>query len=906
MTKNVLFLFLFLCGINHFCQAQAGSGPPGAGWFPFVLPPFDATSTATDISRLNQGPAGKDGFIGTQGEQFVDGAGKPIRFWGVNISFAGAFPSKEQAPQVAARLAKYGFNAVRIHNFEGYAGVNGVWQPTATGSSRPKIPRIMDPDQLDKLDYFVAQLIHNGIYINFNLHVGRKVQDGEGLKNAAQFPEKDKGVDYYNDQLIKLQKDFARDLLNHVNPYTEHAYAAEPGVCAVEVTNEDSLVGIWLDNKLNQLPTDVTQELTDKWNAWLKTHYNEDTLQIAWHESSEPLNKTDILALPYPASVINPHAPDSRIKIGLANLKRFHFQEPQSANGDIDIDALGGPTVEGSVRPGMNIFFKNNSRNQWGFRLIRDGLDLREGQAYTLTFWARSSATRRLSVSLWQDRLGYQYEGFTGYADVGLDWQRYTFVFRPLDVDPEHSRLTFNFGKNLGTVQLGEVTLHAGGQLTVPQNWTLDNGIPLIDAQTTQVWRARRDFASFLGEIEKNYSTEMQRFLKEDLKVRCPIWISQAQFGALGGLARESNSDAVDVHAYWKHPIFSEGGWNGDSWSVGNTPMSAAAGDDPLAAFAHLRLKGKPFVMSEWNSGQPSNFGAETLPMIAAYAAWQNWAGVYLFDYHSNGDYNRDAINGFFSIDSNPAKMITAPAAALIYRQNAITPARQEITLTIPRQGIWFNVANSPGPPAATPFLRLWHSAGASADSALRYKTSILFGDVAFPTASRAGRNISKSTFTSDTDQLQWNKAPALFTVNSPTTKVIAGTSAGTTIRLNEVQIQPTANEYGVIVLSSLDGNDIVESKRILVTALGDAQNSGTHWNAKRDSVSDWGKGPTYARGLTAQIKMLSEEKKLTVWSLNAMGVRRSRVPSSHTNNSLIFTISPQWRTVWYEITADS
>jgi hypothetical protein len=250
--------------------------------------------------------------------------------------------------------------------------------------------------------------------------------------------------------------------------------------------------------------------------------------------------------------------------------------------------------------------------------------------------------------------------------------------------------------------------------------------------------------------------------------------------------------------------------------------------------------------------------------------------------------------------------MITAPAAALIYRQNAITPARQEITLTIPRQGIWFNVANSPGPPAATPFLRLWHSAGASADSALRYKTSILFGDVAFPTASRAGRNISKSTFTSDTYQLQWNKAPALFTVNSPTTKVIAGTSAGTTIRLNEVQIQPTANEYGVIVLSSLDGNDIVESKRILVTALGDAQNSGTRWNAKRDSVSDWGKGPTYARGLTAQIKMLSEEKKLTVWSLNAMGVRRSRVPSSHTNNSLIFTISPQWRTVWYEITADS
>jgi hypothetical protein len=883
--------------------AQAGSGPPGYGWFPFVMPPFDAAPTVTDVSWLNRTPAGRDGFVGTQGEHFIDGKGSRLRFWGVNISFAGAFPNKQQAPQIAARLAKFGFNAVRIHNYEGYAGINGIWTPTATGSSRPKVPREMDPQQLDKLDYFIAQLIHNGIYINFNLHVGRKTLDSEGIKNASLFPEKDKGIDYYDEQLIELQKQFARDLLEHQNPYTGRTYAQEPGVCAVEVTNEDSLLGLWLDGKLNQLPSAATGELVDKWNRWLKKHYDEDSLQKAWHESSEPLNPVDQLALPYPHSVINPHAPDSRIKIGLATLSRFYFQE-SAASGDIDIDALGGPTVDGSVRPGMNIFFKNNSRNQWGFRLNRDGLDLREGQAYTLSFWARSSTARRLSVSLWQDRLGYQFEGFTGYADLGLDWQRYTFVFRPVDVDPEHSRLSFNFGQKLGTVQLGEVTLHAGGQLTVPQNWTLENGVPLVDAKTTQVWRARRDFADFLGGIEADYSAAMQHFLKDELKVQCPVWISQAQFGALGGLMRESNSDAVDVHAYWKHPIFSDGGWNGNSWSVGNSPMSAAAGDDPLAAFAHLRLKDKPFVMSEWNSGQPSNFGAETLPMIAAYAAWQDWAGVYLFDYHSSGDYNRDAITGFFSIDSNPAKMVTAPAAALMYRQDAIATARRQITLTVPRQDIWFNVANSSGPPAATPFLRLWHNAGAAADAALQYKISIQFGDVAFPTASRAAMNAPKSTFVSDTGELQWNKSPARFTVNSPTVKVLAGFNNATPLRLDELQVQPVVDQYGVVMLSSIDGQEIAASKRLILTALGDAQNTGTRWNAKRDSVSDWGKGPTYLRGISAQIKMLSNESNLNVWSLDATGVRRARVPATYRNGMLTFTIGPQWQTAWYEISA--
>jgi hypothetical protein len=904
MCRYFIVVFLFSCGICYPAHAQAGSGPPGYGWFPFVLPPFDAAPTVTDVSWLNQSPAGRDGFIHAQGEHFVDGKGNPIRFWGVNISFSGAFPSKQEAPLIAARLAKYGFNAVRIHNYEGYAGINGLWTPAAIGSSRAKIPREIDPQQLDKLDYFVAQLIHNGIYVNFNLHVGRKVLSGEGVSDADQLPEKDKGVDYYDPRLIVLQKEFARELLEHQNPYTGRTYASEPGVCAVEVTNEDSLLGLWLNGSLNQLPSRVTQELTDKWNQWLKTQYNEDTLDAAWHESGQPLDPVDLLALPLPNSVVNPHAPDSRIKIGLATLSRFHFQEPLAAGGDIDVDALGGPTVDGVVRPGMSMLLKNTNRNQWGFRLNRDGLDLREGQPYTLSFWARSSTARRISVNLWQDRSPYQFEGFTGYADLGLDWQQYTFVFRPLDVDPEHSRLNFNFGKNGGTVQLGEVTLHAGGQLTVPQNWTLSNGIPLIDVKTTQVWRARRDFASFLGGIEQQYSEDMQRFLKDELKVQYPIWISQAQFGALGGLVRERNSDAIDVHAYWKHPVFSGGGWSGDSWSVGNVPMSSAAGDDPLAAFAHLRLKGKPFVMSEWNSGQPSNFGAETLPMVAAYAAWQDWSGVYLFDYHSSGDYGRDAIDGFFSIDSNPAKMATAPAAALIYRGGQVAVARQQITLTVPQDGIWYNVANSPGPPAATPFLRLWHNAGAWAEAALHYKTTIQFGDVAFPTPSRAGISSSKSTFTSDTGELQWNKTPALFTVNSPSAKVIAGYSGVQSIDLQELQIVPASNQYGVISLSTLDGKGIVDSKRLLLTALGDAQNTGTRWNATRDSVSNWGKGPTYVRGLNAQVGILLEQPNMKVWSLDATGARRSEVPSTYKNGFLTFVISPQWESVWYEICA--
>jgi hypothetical protein len=103
--------------------------------------------------------------------------------------------------------------------------------------------------------------------------------------------------------------------------------------------------------------------------------------------------------------------------------------------------------------------------------------------------------------------------------------------------------------------------------------------------------------------------------------------------------------------------------------------------NDPLAAYALLRVPGKPFVVTEWNSGQPNDFGSESLIMAAAYAAHQDWAGVWVFDYHSNGLFERDRIENFFSIDSHPTKMATAPAAALLFRRGDVAASQTKTSL---------------------------------------------------------------------------------------------------------------------------------------------------------------------------------------------------------------------------------
>ena len=155
-------------------RAQPVIGPETPGWFPFTLDPSRvAVDSPADVSFLSAGPASRR--ITVRDGHFVDDRGQRLRFIGTNATFSAAFPEKEQAPAIAARMAQLGINVVRFHHLD----ARDIWLPGQ---------QALDPAKLDRLDWFIHNLKQHGIYTNLNLHVSRTYPGMEALKDARAFP----------------------------------------------------------------------------------------------------------------------------------------------------------------------------------------------------------------------------------------------------------------------------------------------------------------------------------------------------------------------------------------------------------------------------------------------------------------------------------------------------------------------------------------------------------------------------------------------------------------------------------------------------------------------------------------------------------------------------------------------
>ena len=255
-----------------------------------------------DARFLLDGPAGKHGFVTARDGKLWRGDGKRFRCWGVNMTGwavgSDEIPAHGAATAYAKALARLGVNCVRLHFLdmpdsiapirnegEARGPAAGPFTHRPRGLIRDDLPdsQSFNAERLDRLDFWIAELKKNGIYVNFNLNVGRRFKAGDGVPDVELLGPA-KAFTYFGPELIALQKDYARKLLSHRNPYTGLRYADDPAVMTVEVVNENSLLEFWMRNWLRgeRVPggenaqLDMTPHyqklLTGMYNDWLGKH----------------------------------------------------------------------------------------------------------------------------------------------------------------------------------------------------------------------------------------------------------------------------------------------------------------------------------------------------------------------------------------------------------------------------------------------------------------------------------------------------------------------------------------------------------------------------------------------------------------------------------------------------------
>ena len=875
---------------------RAIAGAAEADWFAFSMPCSDTSTSVTHAGMLfNDAPAGRHGRLGVRDGHFYFADGARARFWGINVVSNGNFPSHEDAPMVAARLEKLGYNLVRVHGID-MPAPNGLLD--ISGGDR----QTFSVSQLDKLDYFIYQLKQHGVYTNINLHVSRVFTEADGVVDAAIIPEQSKAVSVFDDRIITLQKEYAQKLLSHINPYTGLSYADDPAVAFVEINNENNLLREWELGRLFGKPNSdgtltpyYTNELDNKWNRWLVSKYvTDEALLGAWQAGSETGGINQALN------------PGFEQPISTEWVRNFVLP----ATGQFSID-----TVEkASGNCSMKITVSSKTADSWRARLYQCGFVTGKGIRYAVRFKAMADTPHATVLIFSQNSPSVNY-GLSLPITIAGQWRQYEYYFTASTntsanpADPNYARFGFHVGLATGTVWLDDVEFSSApiyalqpyeslGQMSVERTTWTDRGR----------FSPRRvaDNAEFYASLEKDYYSGMINYMRLVTGVKSLITTTSQFFGELNLLSR-ADGDYMDQHGYWDHPQYLVDDSNKLFTQHNKSFVSETSSlfESFLNRGPQLAVNNKPFVMSEFNHSFPNQYEYEMLPVIAAYGLLQDWDGLVMHSFSRDQIYDADYIPNSFLSKYNSVKLAQMPMCSLIFRRAYIRQAQSQLTADYSKEDA---ISSHAAMVACRPAFMVGGSS-LPVQALLKYRMrknidmprSSLIDEV-LPAAERDALRAA-TVVASDTGEMGWNRQEAgagYVTFNSPCFQGASGFIAGKTIQLSKLTLAMETNSAAYIV--SVDTAPIGSTGRMLLTVVGRQENTGQVKDENNGLVT-LGGAPVLMEPVRGRVtlEVAHSPYNCMVYALDGYGQRKSTATVSVVDKTISFTTGSD-ETPWYEI----
>ena len=875
--------------------------------FPFVIEK-GAPDNITNVQTWNDGAhpcsVGLGEFLRAERGELLNGS-KKTRLLGTNLCFGANFPSREKAERLAATLARFGINAVRLHHMD----CVDIW-----GKNIKKGKTEIDPDQLEKLDYLIFQLYLRGIYVSINLHVSRQFGSKDGFQNASELPYFDVGVDNFDRRMIELQKKYAKDLLTHVNPYTGKAYADDPGVAMIEINNESSVVALWAWGALDGLPEPYASDFKALWNEWLRKKYKTTSaLRRAWNSRVVPLGEEQIRGGSFKRD----------FQFGAGNFWSLNLDGGVKATWSVASSGRGDNCA-------LRVKFEETGEIA---RLSCAGLRVEKGSPYRIRFKIRANRLCFFRVAVMQNRDPWKITGYHDSVKATPEWREVEGAFIAT-TDDDQVRLTFSGFDPGDVVELADVSFREGGVVGLSSGVSLEEGgVPVPKGRgggKTTLAEDPSDFTAFLRDVEGDYYREMFDYVKE-LGVKSVATGSQLQYGFWHNQAR---FDFCDIHAYWSHPDFPSSMWNYDEkdWLVKNRALANSPIDGELTKIATLRVVGKPFTCSEYDHPYPNSYAAEGNLMLSAFGAFQDWSAVFQFAWSHSDNFERDMATPFFDMCASQTKMAHLPACYAIFVRGDVQSGPGEFVYApnLTEEGEIDAMKSA----LLSYYRPMAQVLGLDKSLSLAVYSGLDLTDLKLETIDKvaSARRVSswddlpkalgspeKKEIVNEFGEIKWNfqkRGKGFFVVDAARCKVFCGfVTEPYAFDAVKLDVGKTNLDWATVSLVKAKGVSGLEKKdgtlsrgSYLLVATGDMRNTdavlktvdgNSITTAPVYGGSD-GRGPSLCEGIPAKITLFGV-RDVQVYALDKSGERAKEVLVEKETDP-VFTVGPEYRTIWYEV----
>lgn len=362
--------------------------------------------------------------------------------------------------------------------------------------------------------------------------------------------------------------------------------------------------------------------------------------------------------------------------------------------------------------------------------------------------------------------------------------------------------------------------------------------------------------------------------------------------------------DVITLHAY--HDLPTELGTVNHTLGPKRRYHMQSSTDNHLEYLRRLvvaRLKGKPYVVDEYNHAFPNPWRREAALVIPAYAGLHDWDGIARFARpvelaYAHTSAARQHYITAFGTGMDPIARGGESIAALLFLRAEITPSTKVLHLQLNKRE-WINSGAAwlrwPSSISSVGLVRRmdieWvekrnqHIQGSyilTPDDMHAEKKMLwgrLLGDTNRKTTNRR-ETPTTGIYQADGGKIRVaNKQVIVSTANTEAISYVSGTHA----RLQHIELIHTPTE-ALLAVSSVDGYSLDESKRMLIVYLTDARNTKMKMNGK--TLVEHGHLPVLLRpgSVTFRLHRHQGSCNMALYPLSLRGARREKLNTVSTN----------------------